>query len=195
MRTAILALGLVLLASACSQPEFYEMEPGSVSFDARNSTKVVRAVAKNRRGQVFPRERPTSWTSADEKVVTVDADGKLTAVGPGQTRVVAKRGEMEGEIVVDVNSVEALEVAPLELAFDQDADPVRLSAKALDARGKPMEGRTITARCVDGKVCNVDKSLQVWPVNPGETTLEVSCEGHKQQVKVAVTAAKTAKRR
>lgn len=195
MRTAILALGLVLFASGCSQPEFYEMEPGTVSFDARGSTKVVRAVAKNRRGQVFPRERPTSWTSADEKVVTVNAEGKLTAVGPGQTRVVAKRGEMVGEIVVDVNSVEALEVAPLELSFEQDADPVRLSVKVLDARGKPMEGRTVNARCVDAKICNVDKSLQVWPYNPGETTLEVSCEGHKQQVKVAVAAAKAGKRR
>lgn len=195
MRTALFALGLVVLASGCSQPEFYEMEPGTVSFDARGSTKVVRAVAKNRRGQVFPRERPSSWTSADEKVVTVDAEGKLTAVGPGQTRIVAKRGDLVGEIVVDVNSVEALEVEPAELSFVQDADPVRLAVRVLDWRGKPMEGRTVKARCADEKVCNVDKSLQVWPYNPGETTLEVSCEGHKQQVKVVVAAAKGGKRR
>jgi len=166
-----------------------------VSFDAKGATKVVRAVAKNRRGQVFPRERPTSWTSADEKIVTVDAEGKITAVGPGQTRVVAKRGKLVGEIVVDVNSVEGLEVEPAELSFVQDADPVRLAVRVLDARGKPMQGRTVKARCLDEKICNVDRALQVWPYNPGETTVEVSCEGHTRQVKVVVAAARGGKRR
>ncbi|HEY0839020.1 MAG TPA: Ig-like domain-containing protein [Vulgatibacter sp.] len=194
MRTVLFALGFAVLASGCSQPEFYEMEPGSISFETKGSTKLVRAVAKNRRGQVFPRERPSSWKSSDEKVVTVDADGKITAVGPGQTRITATRGNLVGEIMVDVNSVEGLEVEPMELAFVQDADPVRLAVKVLDFRGKPMEGRTVKARCLDEKICNVDKSLQVWPYNPGETTIEVSCEGHKRQVKVVVAAAKGARR-
>ncbi len=194
MRTVLLALGLAAFVTGCSQPEFYEMEPASITFESRDESRPVRAVAKNRRGQLFPRERPSKWSSEDEKVVTVDADGKITAVGPGQTRVSATRGKLIGEVLVSVNSVEGLEVTPLELSFVEDADPIRLAIRALDLRGKSMDGRTVKVRCLDEKVCTVDRSWQVWPHGPGETLVEVSCEGHQQQVKVQVAAGRRPRR-
>jgi len=186
MRQALLAAALILVGSGCSKPEFYEMEPSAISFEVRGESQGVRAVAKNPRGQVFPKDRPTQWRSTDEAVATVDGDGKVTAVGPGRARIVAARGALVGEVMVDVNSVEKLEVAPREVSLKKDGDPTRPTVQILDFRGKPMLGRKVVSRCLDETICTMDRGHQIWPHNPGETEAEFVCDDQRELVKVVV---------
>ncbi|AKU89799.1 Ig-like domain-containing protein [Vulgatibacter incomptus] len=194
MRTLLLALGLAVAVAGCSKPDFYEMEPTSISFETRGAARPARAVAKNRRGQVFPSAKPTKWVSEDEKVATVDDAGMITARGPGQTRITASRGDLAGDLLVDVNTVEKLVVEPLELQLVQDGDPVLPKIRVLNALGKEMEGRLVRMKCANEKICTTDSGKQVWAHDPGETTIEVSCDGFKQQMKVVVAAAKGGRR-
>lgn len=176
----------LILATACSKPEFYEMQPGSVSFETRGTARAVRAVAKNRRGQVFPKDGPTRWSSSDEAVVTVDDEGLVTAVGPGRAQIIATRGELRGEVMAEVDTVEKLEVDPLIIELVEDGNPIRPKVRILDARGREMRGRTLVARCADEKICTMDRSNQIWPHEPGETTAEFVCDDRKETVQVTV---------
>ena len=53
---------------------------------------------------VYPMELgiEAEWTSTDESVCTVDADGKVTAVGSGTAKVIASCGAVSVEIIVRV---------------------------------------------------------------------------------------------
>ena len=184
------ALGLAFVLTACSQPEYYEMLPTSVTFESKGATRSVRAVAKDRRGNEYPTSKPTAWESSNEKVATVDAEGKITAIGSGVATIKARRGEMAGEVMVDVVVAERLAVDPQEIRMEQDGKPFQPVIKVLDSRGKPLEGRLVRAKCVDEKICTTDGDKQLWPHNPGETIYELSHEGLKAQVKVVVEAAK-----
>lgn len=195
MRRFAVGLGLAALLAGCSQPAFYEMQPTTVSFETKGSSQLVRAVAKDRRGNQYPTSKPTRWESSDEKVATVDESGKVTAVGPGVATVRAMRGELRGEVLVDVNSVEHLLVEPSEVRLPQDGSPYQPRVELLDYRRKPMKGRAIQARCIDEKVCTVDPDQRIWTHNPGETFYEVKHEDLSVTVKVIVEAQKAANRR
>ena len=45
-------------------------------------------------------EEVTTWTSSDETVVVVDADGTVTAVGPGTATVTAQNGELTATCII-----------------------------------------------------------------------------------------------
>lgn len=179
-------LGALLLASACSQPEFLDMEPRSLTLDARGQERPVRAVAKNRRGQTFAQARP-AWHSEDESVATVGSDGVVRAVGPGQTRIIATYGDLEGAILVEVDTVERLEVSPERVEMVDDGDPFRPTIRVLGWGDRVLD-RRVTARCEDQRVCRVDRSHQIWPYAVGETKMIVSVDDQKVEIPVVVRA-------
>lgn len=195
MRRFAAGLGLATLLVGCSQPDFYEMKPTTVSFDTKGSTQKVRAVAKDRRGNDYPTRGPTRWESSDEKVASVDAAGLVTAVGPGVATIRATRGELHGEVLVDVNSAEHLLVEPTEVRLPQDSTPYQPNVQLLDHRQRPLKGRRLQARCLDEKVCTVDPDYRIWTHNPGETVYEVKHEELITTVKVVVEPQKRAIRR
>lgn len=188
--SAAAALGLAFVFTACSQPEYYEMRPTSVTFESKGATRSVRAIAKDRRGNEYPTSKPTAWESSDEKVATVDADGKITAIGSGVATIKARRGDMSGEVMVDVVVAERLAVEPAEIRMEQDGKPFMPEIKLLDARGKPLTGRLVRVKCADEKICTTDGEKKLWPHDAGETIYELSHEGLKAHVKVVVEPAK-----
>lgn len=190
MRRLAAVVGLGLCLAACSQPQYFEMEPTSITLESRGATRTVRAVAKDCRGNVYPTARPTRWESSDEKVATVDGEGKVTAVGSGVATIRAIRGDLEGEVLVDVELAERLVVEPTEVRLQQDGQPFQPKIQLLDSRGRPLAGRLILARCEDEKICVVDGDKKLWPYNPGETIFHLSHDGLTAQVKVVVEPAK-----
>ena len=190
MRRFVSTLALALALAGCSQPEFYEMRPTSVSFESKGATREVRAVAKDRRGNEHPTAKPVKWESSDEKVATVDGNGKITAVGFGVATVRAIRGDLKGEVMVDVNTAEKLLIEPAEIRIQEDGDPFLPSIKLLDARGKELTGRLVRVKCGDEKICTTDGQKKIWGHQPGETIYELSHDGLKAQAKVVVEPAK-----
>lgn len=195
MRRFVAGMGLATLLAGCSQPTFYEMKPTTVTFETKGSTQQVRAVAKDRRGNEYPTRKPTRWESSDEKVASVDENGKVTAIGPGVATIRAIRGDLHGEVMVDVNTVEQLVVEPGEVRLPQDSNPFQPRVELLDYRQRPMKGRRVQARCLDEKVCTVDPDHRIWTHNPGETIYEVKHEELVSTVKVVVEPQRGTNRR
>lgn len=186
MPRLVLVLGALAALTSCSRPEYFEMRPSSVTFERKGQSMTVRAVAMDRRGLEHAGVKPARWVSDDPKIAEVDENGRITGVGPGTTRVRGVLDELQGEILVDVDTVEVFDVEPKEIVLKQDGQAFKPAIKVLDFLGKEMRGRVIAARCENEKICTADSEPKIWPQDPGETTAEFRCEDHKVRVKVVV---------
>ena len=72
-----------------------ELDKSEVCLDKAGDTVQLKAT-------VFPEGTPVAWSSADEKVATVDETGKVTAVGKGYTTITASCGAAKATCIVSV---------------------------------------------------------------------------------------------
>lgn len=110
LRRAAAALGVCALASlalsACDEVVVepvavsqVTVTPGSLAL-ALGATSRLEATATDASGNTLP--RPTTWSSGDPTVATVDGAGLVEAVGPGSTTISAAMGGEVGSATVQV---------------------------------------------------------------------------------------------
>ena len=120
-------------------------------------------------------ERTVTWSVAEAAIATVDADGTVTGISPGQTIVSASCASVTATCVVTVTEpepgvipVSSVTVTPSELTLYTDDSPYPLTATVLpeDAtdRGVAWESSDIT-------VAIVGPTGVVTPVSPGLATV------------------------
>lgn len=102
-------------------------------------------------------DKSLSWTSSDEAVATVDAEGKVTATGKGSATITATtvNGLTAGSTVSVTVSLEGLEVEPGEYAAIEGAE---FDLKALPVPADADLPRTITWSSSDSSVVAVDNN-------------------------------------
>jgi hypothetical protein len=191
MRCASLCL-LLLLSAACDKIDYIELEPQEIILKQPNNEVWMVAHGKSRQGRPGIRV-VVGWSSADESIATVDNTGKVKPVKSGHTEIIARYGDTEARVPVDVLYVEKISVEPTELKLVQDGESVELKAKAFDYRGKQIKDRTATFNGSDSKVISVAQNA-VFGMGPGTATVTVQIDGVKTTVPVTVEPAKGAKR-
>jgi hypothetical protein len=182
--------------AGCGGPARVEVDPASVQLHAAAQSARVRAVALAANGKALP-DRICAWSSADERVATVQASGNeatVTAAGPGTTAVRCRVGGAAGEVAVAVRVISRVEAAPAQvtLRLQDRPEPAALEVRAFDDQGRPATPRTLRTRCRDEEVCRGDDRGQLWPVGPGETSAAVEADGARAEVAVRVEDARTA---
>lgn len=75
------------------------IDPGTLSLEVGKSQKV--ATLFNQDGTI-KRDLPTTWSSLDQSIVTVDAQGNVTALRPGNVRIKAVTLNNEATALVTV---------------------------------------------------------------------------------------------
>lgn len=92
-------------------------------------------------------EAVVEWSSADEAVATVTADGRLALLRPGSAGIAGGAGGVRGELSLNVvaNPVEGLTVASPESRV-RTGDVVRLAVTAADASGAGVEDIALAYR-------------------------------------------------
>ena len=78
------------------------IDPASATLMSIGATVQLSAMVLDERGQPVA-DAVVAWRSGDEAVVTVNAEGLVTAVGNGVTQVTARSGSAEASIDVTVN--------------------------------------------------------------------------------------------
>ncbi len=186
MRPQALSVLLLMsgLISGCQQPEFIELTPDALEFSQRGEAKALRARALTHTKVALPNEK-FSWSSKDDSIATVDADGKVTAVKSGQTEVVAKSGDVRATAPVEVRFVEKLVVTPREIILKEGDEAVELKVEAFDYRGKLIKGRSPTFRSKNLAVAAMGQNA-VFPYGPGETVVEVRVDDLVESIEVKV---------
>ena len=168
------------------RPAEVRISPGADTLMALGDTVRLSAEAFDANGHLVAGTDFT-WASEDEAVVTVDAGGLVTAVGPGGARVAATTAEVTGSAAVTVDQ------RPFEVSLSPGADTLvalgdtlRLSAEALDANGHPVEGAQFTWTSDDEAVATVDADGLVTAVGNGEASVTASTESAAGSAAVTV---------
>jgi len=133
-RVAILALVALaaLVFAGCEKPAYVDLEPKDHTFK-RVGEDIWWKAKVRAKNKSFMQTKTVVWSSADEKIVSIDAKGRAKAVAPGQTTIVAECEGIRSEARVEVQGVGKITVEPAE-------------GLTLDARG---EGKPIKVTVYD----------------------------------------------
>ena len=115
-------------------------------------------------------DKTVTWASSDEKVVTVDEKGVVTAIGAGKAVVTAKAGSKTAtcEITVTV-PVASVTLNKNELTLEKDGSEVLTAVVAPE----DAADKTVTWSSSNATVATVDQSGKVTAVGAGTATITV----------------------
>ena len=152
-------------------PTWVAVSPDTAVFAALGDTLRPVAEVQDQAGRPMPDET-VMWTVSDSLVVTVDAEGLVTAVANGAATITAASEEVSGKMAVEVMQVaRSLTVTPSADTLLL-GDSLRLSAEARDANGHPVAGAPLEWSSGDPLVVTVDASGVLRGV--GEGTAEIT---------------------
>lgn len=129
------------------------------------------------------------YKSSDESVVSVDADGVITALSAGSAKITVSSGSVSAVCSVKVCiPVEGIELSSHSLQLEKGTSQ-KLSAKLLPE--DTTESPTVTYSSSNASVAAVDENGTVTAVGAGSAVITASCEGFADSCSVNVTAALT----
>ena len=139
-------------------------------------------------------QRAVTWSSQNETIATVDAAGKVTAVGPGQVTIVAVSESRIGTVSLLVRAIPPVPVAEVRLSVDDEVElewngTAQLSAVALDAQGNELPGRIVQWSTSKPSVFTVSASGAIAAVGPGVGNVTAVIDGVPATVGVRVKSA------
>jgi uncharacterized protein YjdB len=188
--TSVLATGLFVGCQA--KVATVEVTPAKIELTAEKSSEQLAFAAKDAKGNKIEKAPAGTWSTSDDKVATIDATGKLTAVGSGSAEVAAKVGEITGKAAVTVVLVKGLKLEPATLAVTVGGEPAKLTAVFTNEKGEPVTtDKAVTWTVKDPAIATVADGA-ITGVAAGTTELEAAAGELKATAQVTVTAAEAA---
>ena len=131
--------------------------------------------------------RDVVWESSDEKIVTVDKEGKMTAVAGGKAKITAvvgtKKASCEVTVVVPLESIT---LDKKEITLEKGtAETLKLTYNPSDT----TDDKTVVWGSEDESVATVDEAGQVTAIGAGETTVTATVGETTAQCRVKVEIA------
>lgn len=165
------------------------------------STDKVNLTKKGETAQVKVEVTPSyadnknlTWKSSDEKVATVDKDGKITAVGNGTATitVASVSGNYTATITVTVNDESEVKPGEIEkITIDTEAKTLTKIGESVELKVKVEPENADSSKLIwkssNEKVAVVDKDGKVTAVGNGTATITVSTEDGKHTATVTIT--------
>jgi len=186
---------LILAAAACADATrpVTKQPVASVAVVATTRSFLVgdtlrlsaRALAAD--GSLLER-RSVSWSSSNPDVLQVSSTGLVTAVAPGAAVIRATIEGKTGSVDIAVSVTPVARVAIVETSISLARGGTHtLVAAALDAHGRPLDGRLITWRSGNAGIVEVDAGGHLTARKEGDTKVFAESEGKADSVQVVVT--------
>lgn len=169
-------------------PVTLSLSPDTLTFTYLGETGAIQATMEDRNGHAITATGP-NYAARSGGVVSVDSDGIVTAVGDGETWVVATGGAVRDSVAARVAQV----VSTVRITGGDQALRVgattTLEAEALDAGGSAVGSATIEWASRATAVASVSSAGEVTGVAEGTTWIVASVGSLADSVRVTVTAA------
>lgn len=171
-----------------------ELDKTKLTLNVGEEAKLVATVSP-----VNAKDKSLTWKSSDTKVVTVDENGNVKAVGKGTATitVTTNEGNFKAKVSVTVEEKETetqkeeVKVTGVTLNKTKLSLEVNESSK-LTATVKPSNAtnKDVTWKSSNTNVATVDKNGNVKAVSAGTTTITVTTKDGKFTAKATVTVTK-----
>ena len=184
IRSTPLALFVVVVLAACggggtgdggdAQAVLTSMtvSPSELTLDALDATERLEATARDPNGNTLLTQ--FSWSSSDTAVVTVNADGQVTASGNGTATVTVRSGSVSAAAPETVEQARAsVKLSQDELLLTALGAETQLEASVLDANDDAMSSE-LTWASSDPAVVSVYENGNVTAQANGTATVMAS---------------------
>ena len=153
------------------------LAPAVDTAESIGDTLHLAATITDQNGSVLVGARPT-WSSSDVRVASVMNDGSVIARSSGATTIVAVVGDRTAKARIVVRQ----QVATVSVEADStlslpEGHTHMLKARAADARGYTVPGRSIRWRVDDTTVVRLDSTGQVEGLMPGRAVANATIDG------------------
>ena len=162
------ASGTASITVAEPVPTRIAITPSSHTLEAVGATVQLSATVRDQRNNVMSGLAIT-WSSGDDAVATVNADGLVTAVSNGMADITATHGNITGRATITVSEPvpTTVMVEPQMATLEAISQTVQLTATVLDQRENAMPDETVTWSSGDETVATVDEDGLVTAVGNG----------------------------
>ncbi len=162
------------------------IEPDPLELFA-GDTKIAVATAYNDAGEPIDASEAV-WTVADEMVATVDTQGVVKALAPGQTQLIANIEGVEESAAIEVrrSPVDRVEISPAQPTAPVGGS-VQLEATGYDGDGNTLSDRPIEWTSGDETVATVDADGLVRGMAAGSATIRAEMGVVSSHVIVTIT--------
>ena len=150
-------------------------------------TVQLSAVTKDANGGALA-GRAITWSSGDQTIATVTADGVVTAKAAGSVSITAtaEGKSAASSITVTLAPVQSVVVAPSTVSV-LPGQTTQLTATVSDAAGLPLTGRIVSWTTSDATKATVSGTGLVTGVAYGSVTIQATSEGKTGNATVKVT--------
>jgi uncharacterized protein YjdB len=164
-----------------------DIAPPSLSLVGPAGTSVPMSYTVRDSKQNVVRDIVPSWSSTNEKAVTVSSQGVVTSVARGNANIVARIGDVQGasEVVVDVRPIARVELRPATaLGRVHESQRFQVTAYGPDGIAIPEVAALYTSS--DPSVATVDSSGMASCHKAGAATIRVELAGAKAEATLLV---------
>src|SRR2546423_1993250 len=165
------------------------LRPAIDTATAIGDTVHYAATVTDKNGSILVGARPV-WTTGDSSIATVLQDGSVVARGPGRTMV----SVVVGKLVTHSTVIVRQRVASVEVARAQgdsvivlpEGSELQLVARAMDARGYPIDGLEVVWHIDDNGIAGLDSAGLLTGRSAGRTLIGAKIEGVAGRKSVSV---------
>jgi uncharacterized protein YjdB len=184
--TVLLIAAVLVAGLGCAKPAKVTITPKQVVLNDAGGTKTLTAAVFDKKDQPMEKAVVTFASSAPD-VADVDATGKVTVKGSGETTITAKSGKASGECKVIVHIVSSLKFEPVEGTANGPAgELLALKISGQNERGEAADLTGLVFRSSAPEVATVDKDGRLTLLTSGKTTIEATIGKSKAELPVEV---------
>ena len=153
------------------------------------ATLMYDALIEDPAGFPIDDDRSVDWSTSDDDIATIDANGEVTGVAEGDVEIIASIDGVEGSAPLFVTDadVESLQITPLNPPAIPEAGQLQLQATPYDVEGNPLQGHSAQWTTSNPDVATVDDQGLVLGIAEGETSITASIDSVEDSLDIAVT--------
>ena len=188
MNRFLTAIGLSagVMLSACEKKAVSIAITPSVVKLGKAGTQTLAASGTDTDGGKVP--VAVTWSSSDNKVATVEPEGKISAVGSGTALITATQEALTGRTAVVVEIPTALKLDPADIKITKLTEKPKITASVMNEKNMPLVNTPVKFESENVMVASVDSSGVVTGMNKGVTKIIATFGSLKAEAKVVVEA-------